>query len=80
MSEQIPDWADEIALKLEDEAYSQHGLEGAQAEEVATALRKAKADGMREAAAMLQACDRCIESDHVHGLLDRAEHIERSEA
>lgn len=73
------DWADEIEIKIADE-YGSHGaVLAADADGmIAAALRKAKADGMREAADMMQEWPAKYQPDRAR-LYIRASQIEKGQ-
>lgn len=77
----VSDWADEIAKDWElnwGPIFGESHNLGLQ--KFAENLRKAKADGLREAANTLANCSECKESDHIKKFLYEAAWIEKGEA
>ena len=72
-----PDWASITAAQMWcEERFAHKEMDAAFAYHIAAALRKAKAEGLREAAKRLHDCGECDASDHEDEFLDEADKIE----
>jgi hypothetical protein len=78
MTDKTNDWANEIARDLTDNWTYSHGVDSSK---IAAALRKAKADGMREAAKRMDGMLSLVYfTDELSKLYSLADKIERNDA
>ena len=74
----MTDWATEIADKLcnPDNGLAVYDVWTVDDKAVAAALRKAKADGMREANLVLEDCGNCDATDHIIEIREMADKLD----